>query len=924
MAAPPAVNRRIIEALLGVELASATGHRLVLVHGSYEDPSAAEFTTEIAGVPRRIRVTDQPSVLGIVEAWQEHQEVTAGSDDVLVVTTGVDDAQLGWDLRGHAVHRSTRTVDRAEIVKHRFGAAEVDPRIRREDWLIDALLDAEPTSGWPRCGAVLTRDTAVRTLIEARLRAPALSDGGLDADALLDWSRTSAGPARFAMLSDAERAGLTRWLTETVGDGAPVLLGLAAVGRGADAIALGLVGSVLTGPAASAEAALSFGGLFGGLRFRPAELRSFTEVVEGTLERWVTEANSPALGSGNGGGARQRVLDVVERADELAAVADLTEVLAANRFLPSGFQARLRKVASALSTRPGAAAATAAETALRGLLEHCLATLYPQRLHAARMAVRLVRWLSTSDHAADSVAAGVRAHLSEWGWVDRALTVVWAGDPVGDPVVGLAYRTVYEAARARRDDLDETFAQHLAVWTRYASPHAPSGCLLVEQVLEQVALPLAAQRAPLVLLLDGMSSAVAAELGEQLIRRALIEVSPEEGHRAVAVSVLPSVTRVSRASLLTASLTIGDQSVEKDGFVAFWRKHRRDAALFHKGEIGGYAGHRLSESLIDALAGNGVVGVVLNTIDDALQHGREGDRTEWHLEDITYLPELLNAARGYGRPVVLVADHGHVLERSVMNLGPVAASGVESARWRTGVPEQGEVELAGPRVLYGHGRIVAPWREDIRYTHRRSGYHGGASLAEMTVPVLVLLPSAELVPSGWFVLPPESTVPAWWASRQTLEPIHPDVIAGAGSVGTPARRKTKALKQPEGVDGLFAVEDVTGIAPPSTAGDSPATVGARAVATEVYAAQRAFVRKAPDRPVVAAVIDALVAADGTLSLTAVANAAGRAGRNPDGFAATLQRLLNVEGYPVVGLADGGRTLKLDLELLRQQFGLGRP
>ncbi|MGH3808627.1 MAG: BREX-2 system phosphatase PglZ, partial [Pseudonocardiaceae bacterium] len=599
MAAPPAVNRRIIEALLGVELASATGPRLVLVHGSYEDPSPAEFTTEIAGVPRRVRVTDQPSVLGIVEAWQEHQEVTAGSDDVLVVTTRVDDAQLGWDLRGHAVHHSTRTVDRAEIVKHRFGAAEADPRIRREDWLVDALLDAEPTSGWPRCGAVLTRDTAVRALIEARLGGLALGEGGLDADALLAWSRTSVGPARFAMLSDAERAGLTGWLTETVGDGAPVLLGLAAVGRGADAIALGLVGSVLTSPTTSAEAALLFGGLFGGLRFRPAELRAFTEVVEGTLERWVTEA---ALGSGNGGGARQRVLDVVERADELAAAADLTEALAANRFLPSGFQARLRKVAGALSARPGAAAATAAETALCGLLEHCLAALYPQRLHAARMAVRLVRWLSTPDLAMDSVAAGVHAHLGEWGWVDRALTVVWAGDPVGDPVVGQAYRTVYEAARTRRDAFDETFAQHLAAWTRYASPQAPGGCLLVEQVLEQVALPLATRRAPLVLVLDGMSSAVAAELGEQLIRRALIEVSPDEGHRAVAVSVLPSVTRVSRASLLTAGLTIGDQSVEKDGFVAFWRKHRWDAALFHKGEIGGYAGHRLAESLIEALA----------------------------------------------------------------------------------------------------------------------------------------------------------------------------------------------------------------------------------------------------------------------------------------------------------------------------------
>ena len=186
----------------------------------------------------------------------------------------------------------------------------------------------------------------------------------------------------------------------------------------------------------------------------------------------------------------------------------------------------------------------------------------------------------------------------------------------------------------------------------------------------------------------------------------------------------------------------------------------------------------------------------------------------------------------------------------------------------------------------------------------------------MTVPVLVLLPSADLLPSGWSVLPPESTVPAWWALRQTVKTTPPT----ATTAESPARRKAKISKQPEGVDGLFAVEEVATTASPGAVG-ALLTWGARVVATEVYARQRAFVRKPPDKKVVAAVIDALVMADGTLSLAAVAAAAGRAGRNPDGFAATLERLLNVESYPVVGLADGGRTLRLDQELLRQQFGL---
>ena len=67
--------------------------------------------------------------------------------------------------------------------------------------------------------------------------------------------------------------------------------------------------------------------------------------------------------------------------------------------------------------------------------------------------------------------------------------------------------------------------------------------------------------------------------------------------------------------------------------------------------------------------------------------------------------------------------------------------------------------LTGPRVLYGGGSIVAAWREDIRYTPRKGGYHGGASLAEMTVPVLVLVPTMDAVPAGWSVLEPESVMP---------------------------------------------------------------------------------------------------------------------------------------------------------------------
>ena len=107
--------------------------------------------------------------------------------------------------------------------------------------------------------------------------------------------------------------------------------------------------------------------------------------------------------------------------------------------------------------------------------------------------------------------------------------------------------------------------------------------------------------------------------------------------------------------------------------------------------------------------------------------------------------------------------------------------------------------------------------------------------------------------------------------------------------------------------------------PPAPGGAD--SLGAGVVASDVYAAQRRFVRKPPAPATVAAVIDALAEADQTLSLAAVAAVAGRAARRPEGFAATLERLLNVESYEVLSLEDGGHTLRLNVSMLRTQFGL---
>ncbi|MGH6655456.1 MAG: hypothetical protein ACRDVE_09640 [Actinocrinis sp.] len=88
-----------------------------------------------------------------------------------------------------------------------------------------------------------------------------------------------------------------------------------------------------------------------------------------------------------------------------------------------------------------------------------------------------------------------------------------------------------------------------------------------------------------------------------------------------------------------------------------------------------------------------------------------------------------------------------------------------------------------------------------------------------------------------------------------------------------------------------------------------------------YAAQKRFVRKMKDDEVAAA-IDALHDADDTLPAAALADAVARSGPAFDGFVANLERLLNVDQYPVVHRTDAGRTISLNAPLLREQFGLG--
>jgi hypothetical protein len=534
--------------------------------------------------------------------------------------------------------------------------------------------------------------------------------------------------------------------------------------------------------------------------------------------------------------------------------------------------------------------------------------------HAAEAAVRVARWLATPEPQSATLADCATRMLRSWGWADRGISAIARADTSRVAPAGSVYANLWAAATARRARLDEAFARKLANWTQGSA--TTEDLLLAENVMERIARPVAAKGLPLIIVLDGMSAAVGCELAAELTARGQwLEAGRREDGREPVLATVPSVTSISRTSLLTGTLRSGGQAEERAGFTAFWGRHK--ARLFHKGDLGPEPGQAVSAEVRDAILDQGtVVGVVLNTIDDTLDRGKPGGAPHWTVDDVTYLRPILDEARRAGRPVILTADHGHVFDRGQ----PISPAASDWARYRTGKPEAGEVTIRGPRVITEGSAVVAAVDEAIHYTPRKAGYHGGASPAEVVVPVIVLLPSASLLPAGWTAYDAAGHAPSWWDPPVSV-PQPPSVQSAI------SRRKRPPAPVQDDDAALFGVTEVATPRPAASAHAAPPeamSLGARVAASGRMADQRKLARRAPDDIHVAALIDGLEQAGGRITVAEAARIAAEAPVRMSGYLAQVSRLLNVDGYRVIGTTDGGRTVELNIELLNQQFlGDGR-
>ncbi|MFE2022468.1 BREX-2 system phosphatase PglZ [Streptomyces sp. NPDC059499] len=899
------------------------------------------------GEGRAARVAVAASPLAVHELVLDHLADRVSGPAVLVVLTDREQTELDPAILARAHKQRIETVDSWDVVREAFRAEEIDPRLKDANWAAEALLDATPPGGWPAVpGGWLSRQRALTELALRRLRLGRYDteravrrpgDDRLDANTLLHWSLSGGGPERLLELRRPERIGLTAFLGEDDQAALPgrALLALIDAEHGSDAVAFGLVCAALwlhAEPDADTYRARGRAERWFGEQ-PPAtgeQLDTLVSVFGRAAEEYVTAQLATGNRSVNSDAdevreARRITGTVLDRAAALARQFTAESAAAASPLLAGGLEARFAAIGRALA----AAEPKATVDAIHLLDTHHLAADSRDRVERARMGLRLSQWLATDPVVeSPSVGDGISRHIAETGWADLALEHIEAGgDP--EPVLKAAYDTLCVRVRERRRAIDRAFARSLAVWTEAGTQ--PGSMLTVETLLSQVVKPAVKDgdgRRVLLLVLDGMSAAIANELGEEL-RRSWAEFDPfpeNEPQRRAVAAALPTLTAVSRTSLFAGTLMKGTQADEKRLFPGHKLWGGAPAAVFHKDDLRTEtAGDTFGPALTDALTdGKTHVAVVLNTIDDRLAKEQKLGDGAWRVDQIGKLQDLLRVAAAQGMAVILTSDHGHVVDRHGVKVEAVDPA---SARHRLpgGPLADQEVVMSGPRVVWPEpgATIVALWDADSRYTSLKAGYHGGASLAEFTIPLLAFLPFGAEAPKGWRELGDQR--PAWWS----LEPENAPAQRPAPVPVPPAKKAAPKKKKEQAElakthDSLFDMTLEPGgedtLVTPTLVSPDEALVAAL-LASHAYRDQIDLLARKPKPDQIEKALAALLDAGGTLPVTALAQRIGLPPTRGDGFAAVLRQLLNFDGVQVLETLPDGRTLRLSTGLLRDQFGL---
>ena len=614
--------------------------------------------------------------------------------------------------------------------------------------------------------------------------------------------------------------------------------------------------------------------------------------------------------------------------------------------LPRGYRQRERGLASAL-LRAGEAKVIGIND-LRDISDG-LASVHahyldkacrPQDVRCREMGVRLAYYLahrpSPSSQLSDKqgyhqALVLADAYVQEGGYVDWARGVLRGMASV--PMFGPAYAAILNRVDVARLEDDRRFAMGVVEWLKAGSPS--DRALPISEVSKRIVAEFLGKnhRKLLVLLMDGMSWANTVELVASLVDESgrwgptTWQPKGHEGRVAFlppVLAALPSLTNVSRSALFAGKQPKSGKMPSTGDDPKRWVSNRHARKCVGEGEepvlllkdLATREGGVAQDALKMVGSDRRLVAIVINAIDDQLS-GSDQVTVHYTANEIKPLGGILDAAMAAERAVLLVSDHGHVPGQAMVSVGKKAALG--GSRWRA--VEEGEdleeFEVELPRQAWwpaGAERMAVIWDERKCYGQPKAGKHGGASLAEVVAPAMLVVPDV-LVTDRSGKVDEELTAlalpaPEWWACEVPRDPSAKE---------TPRRPKKRKSDPPANQLSLLG----TTIAPKTSA--STAQVESALVTKLRESAVFVAHVEGQQRDQVEEALSALghvLAAGDRMGIDAFARKSAVPGWRVSGFVSSrLSPVFNYDGYSVIEYDRQGKQLVVSRERLCQLFDI---
>lgn len=860
--------------------------------------------------------------------------LVAPRSEALLALVDYDAAPLPLDLAARLARGEVRVVSSESRLRRHLGVRWIHPEVQRLRGLCEALLadDTRATSASP--SAQLDPDLAWRLVLSSRCGLS--REVAFTLRRLLEHLATRAPEPRWTswMRDNPELRGpFEAWLARTVDPIAPALWSHWEEGLGRPVAAL----TFALGPVAPKIA---------------------TDVLLRTLVRaWLNKVSS-RLGQSVGGdtaalarwGACEtslrdalklshgRTLDALLRDVDALVRDDATEpqvrdALSSSPSLGLAWDASLHRFAAALdaclaeSSRERHLSAVSAFEQLRA---HRNADANTRVIDRARAALRLLAWRSARpdlDHLRTSGApwemavALARDYVSQGGFVDLARRDVRGSD---DGAFGRSCAAVEAAADRLRDDDDQRFSASLKHWVdggRRGDHVVP-----IERALDAFGatfLEGAESRRLLVVLLDGAAWPNLAELLLDLEDRhhhGVLRWQPTCNSASVFVApvlaALPTITKVSRAAFFAGAVPEPGERPDTGNDPKRFASHKRLREVMTAEAPKLVLEHdtpHVSEDLRAAVrSGRRAVGVVFNAIDDQL-HGSQQIAVRYTAETIKPLVELLDLARVANRAVLFASDHGHVSAARLQSVSTSREEGEGRCRYLDddAAPDAGEVVITGAGVWTPRKgqRLALRTREtEAMGSTRGNGLHGGATLAEVVCPTVLVASDALATAAGVEDRPLEVQPlprPAWWDLQWSAAPRRSVVSAATLPV-----QPTLPLVS-------VARIDSAPVKPVDAAPKATTALGRAILTAETFKSLPEHKRRLLLSHVVP-IVELLLQHGGQLSPAAVVRGIGilTSGR-AENIVAAASEILNIDAYPVLTIDAMTDRVRLDDALLRE-------